>query len=127
MVSFSQVALDAFLNESDDAPFAMLNLIHLDPDGGRERYAEYHQLAKPSLVRYGARILYAGNGLPLLTEGQAKGWDVVLVVQYPNRQAFKSMIADPEYQVAFKVGASAIADIVLQPLTAIDGLASDGK
>ncbi len=122
MVSFSQTALDAFLGESDDSPFAMLNLIQLDPDGGRERYAQYHQLAKPSLARYGARILYAGNGLPVLTEGDLQGWDVVLVVQYPNRAAFKAMIADPEYQVAFQVGASAINDIVLQPLKAIDGL-----
>ncbi|MFK3740889.1 DUF1330 domain-containing protein [Massilia sp. TN1-12] len=122
MVSFSQAALDAFLNEPDDTPFAMLNLIQLDPDGGSERYAEYHRLAKPSLARHGAKILYAGNGLPVLTEGNIKGWDVVLVVQYPNRAAFKAMIGDAEYQVAFKVGASAIADIVLQPLKAIDGL-----
>lgn len=122
MVSFSQAALDAFLGESDDSPFAMLNLIQLDPDGGRERYAQYHALAKPSLARYGARILYGGYGLPVLTQGDIHGWDVVLMVQYPNRAAFKAMIADPEYQVAFKVGASAIADIVLQPMKAVEGL-----
>lgn len=122
MVSFSQAALDAFLDESDDSPFAMLNLIQLDPNGGQARYAQYHRLAKPSLSRYGVKILYGGNGLPVLTAGETKGRDVVLVVQYPNRAAFKAMIADAEYQAAFKVGASAIADIILQPLKAIDGL-----
>jgi hypothetical protein len=33
------------------------------------------------------------------------------------------MVADPEDQVAFRVGVSAIADVILQPLEAIDGLA----
>lgn len=123
MVSFSQAALEAFLGDPSDAPFAMLNLIQLDPDGGRERYEEYHERAKPSLVRYGAKIIFGGNGLPVLTEGAMQGWDVVLVVQYPNRAAFKAMVADLDYQEAFRLGASAISDIVLQPMTSIDGLA----
>jgi len=45
-----------------------------------------------------------------------------VLVQYPRRSAFKDMVGDPEYQVAFKVGAAAIADIVLQPLKHFDQL-----
>jgi uncharacterized protein (DUF1330 family) len=40
----------------------------------------------------------------------------VLLVQYPRRTAFREMVEDPEYQKAFQVGKSALADIVLQPL-----------
>lgn len=122
MVALSHTALDAFLAEDSDSPVVMLNLIRFEPDGGRERYLQYLSMAKPILARFGARILFGGDGLPVLTEGQAQGWDAVVLVQYPRRSAFEAMVADPEYQAAFKVGVSAIADIVLQPLQGIDGL-----
>ncbi len=122
MVSFSPAVFDAFLAEDDDSAVVMLNLIRFEPDGGKQRYLEYLRMAKPILARFGAKILLGGNGLPVLTTGQEKGWDAVVLVQYPRRSAFKDMVADPEYQVAFKVGVSAISDIVLQPLKPDDGM-----
>ncbi|MDE1149795.1 MAG: DUF1330 domain-containing protein [Azospirillaceae bacterium] len=118
----SPAALEAFLTEEDDTEVVMLNLIRFAPDGGRDRYLEYLGMAKPILARFGAKILFGGDGLPALTEGREQGWDTAVLVQYPRRSAFKDMVADPEYQIAFKVGVSAIADIVLQPLKPIDGL-----
>lgn len=122
MVSFSPVAFDAFLTGDDDSAVVMLNLLRFEPDGGRETYLKYLQMAEPILARFGAKILFGGDGLPVLTTGQAQEWDAVVLVQYPRRSAFKNMISDPEYQIAFKVGQAAIADIVLQPLKRIDGL-----
>ncbi len=122
MVSFSPAVFDAFLAEDDDSAVVMLNLIRFEPDGGKQRYLEYLRMAKPILARFGAKILFGGNGLPVLTTGQEKGWDAVVLVQYPRRSAFKDMVADPEYQVAFKVGVSAISDIVLQPLKPDDDM-----
>ncbi len=122
MVSFSPAVFDAFLAEDDDSAVVMLNLIRFEPDGGKQRYLEYLRMAKPILARFGAKILFGGNGLPVLTTGQEKGWDAVVLVQYPRRSAFKNMVADPEYQIAFKVGVSAISDIVLQPLKPDDGM-----
>lgn len=122
MVSFSPVAFDAFLNEDDDSAVVMLNLLRFSPEGGREKYLQYLQMAEPILARYGAKILFGGDGLPVLTTGEAQAWDAALLVRYPRRSAFKNMIDDPEYQLAFQVGAAAVADIVLQPLTPIDRL-----
>jgi len=122
MVSFSPAAFEAFLAGDDDSAVVMLNLLRFEPDGGREKYLEYLQMAKPILARFGAQILFGGDGLPVLTTGQAQGWDAVVLVRYPRRSAFKSMVDDPEYQAAFEIGKAAIADIVLQPLTGIDGL-----
>jgi len=122
MVSFSPAVFDAFLAEDDDSAVVMLNLIRFEPDGGKQRYLEYLRMAKPILARFGAKILFGGNGLPVLTTGQEKGWDAVVLVQYPRRSAFKDMVADPEYQIAFKVGVSAISDIVLQPLKPDEGM-----
>ncbi len=72
--------------------------------------------------RFGATIRFGGDGLSVLTAEPARQWDAVVLVQYPHRSAFKNTIDDPEYQVAFKLGISAIAEIVLQPLKRIDGL-----
>ncbi len=122
MVSFSPAAFDAFLTEDDDSPVVMLNLLRFEPDGGRERYLKYLQMAEPILARFGAKILFSGDGLPVLTTGEAQAWDAVALVQYPRRSAFKAMVDDPDYQAAFKVGQAAIADIVLQPLKRFDSL-----
>jgi len=116
MVAFSSDAYEAFLAEHDETPVVMLNLLRFEPDGGRDRYLQYIAMAKPILARFGARILFGGNGLPVLTEGEAQAWDAVVMVQYPRRSAFNDMVGDLEYQKAFEVGSSAIADIVLQPL-----------
>lgn len=116
MVAFSPDVFANFLAEEDDAPIVMLNLLRFLPDGGRERHREYLQMAEPILARFGARIVFRGDGLAVLTAGDVQGWDAVLLVQYPRRTAFKEMVEDPEYQAAFQVGKSALADIVLQPI-----------
>jgi uncharacterized protein (DUF1330 family) len=122
MVSLSPAAIGAFLAEDDDSAVVMLNLLRFAPDGGRATYLEYIRMAEPILARFGARILFGGDGLPALTTGHAEAWDAAVLVQYPRRSAFKAMIDDPEYQVAFQVGVSAISDIVLQPLKRIDSM-----
>ncbi|SFB63864.1 Uncharacterized conserved protein, DUF1330 family [Rhizobium sp. NFR07] len=116
MVAFSPDVFTDFLAEEDGAPIVMLNLIRFLPDGGHDRHLEYLRMAEPILARFGARILFRGDGLDVLTTGDVKGWDAVLLVQYPRRTAFKEMVEDPEYQAALQVGKSALADIILQPL-----------
>ncbi len=116
MVAFSPAAFEAFLAEDDESPVVMLNLLRFAPDGGRERYLEYLRMAKPILARFSAEILFGGDGLPVLTTGEAQEWDAIVLVQYPRRSTFKTMVDDLEYQKAFKVGQTAIADIVLQPV-----------
>jgi uncharacterized protein (DUF1330 family) len=122
MVSLSPPAIEAFFAGEDGSPVVMLNLIRFDPDGGRERYLDYLQRAEPILARFGANILFGGDGLPVLTTGQAQGWDAVVLAHYPRRSAFRDMVADPDYQLVFKIGASAIAEIVLQPLKPMSAL-----
>ena len=122
MVAFSPDVFEAFMAEQDDTAVVMLNLIRFQPDGGRARYSEYLAMAKPILARFGARILFGGDGLPVLTTGDERGWDAVVLVEYPRRSAFQAMVGDPDYQQAFAVGSAAIADIVLQPLKPSDRL-----
>jgi len=117
MVAFLPDVFAKFLAEEDDAPLVMLNLLGFVPDGGREKHLEYLRMAEPILARFGARIVFRGDGLDVLTTGDVERWDAVLLVQYPRRTTFQEMVGDPEYQLAFQIGKSALADIVLQPLT----------
>ena len=116
MVSLSSDAIGAFLGDERDGPVVMLNLVRFEPDGGRERYLQYLSLAAPILERLGATIVFGGDGLPVLTEGAGDGWDAVVLVRYPSRSAFKALVDDPDYQRVFPTGASALADILLQPI-----------
>jgi uncharacterized protein (DUF1330 family) len=109
--------LKRFLAEDVPGPVVMLNLLRFAP-GGREKYAEYaRHLAGTFLPRYGATVLYAGDGGPALVAEDGQAWDAVVVVRYPDRQAFSRMVADPEYQEVTALRTGALTEAVLQPTT----------
>jgi len=116
MISFTPADLDRFLSEDTGEPVVMLNLLRFRPDGGRERYLEYLNLAGPLVTRYGAEILYAGDGETPLAAESGQAWDAVALVRYLTQRAFADMIADPDYHSADPVRLSALAEAVLQPV-----------
>jgi uncharacterized protein (DUF1330 family) len=116
MIAFPPAELDRFLAEDNGEPVVMLNLLRFRPDGGRDRYVEYLGMAGPLVARYGAEIIYAGDGLRPLAAEPGQDWDVVALVRYPSRRAFADMVADPEYQAADPVRLSALTEAVLQPV-----------
>ena len=88
-------AFDELRRRAAEGPVVMLNLLDFKPDGGAERYREYGEAVAPLLERAGAQVLYAGDASGALIG--PSGWDLVLLVQYPTRQAFLDMITSPEY------------------------------
>jgi uncharacterized protein (DUF1330 family) len=56
---------------------------------------QYRATAKPSMAKYGARMLAGANDAEII-EGEPFGTRVV-VVEFPNREAFHAWYADPEY------------------------------
>ena len=110
-------AFERFLNDDDGQPVVMLNLLRFREDGGRERYAEYLAVATPIVARFGAEIVYVGNGLPALSAEPGQAWDAVALVRYPNRRAFADMAMDADYRdKAAPMREAALAEAVLQPL-----------
>lgn len=92
----------------------MLNLLRFK-EGGRELYARYAEaLEQTFLPRYGAEVLYAGDGSTALVAEEGQAWDAVLIVRYPTRTAFSQMVADPEYQVVTRHRTEALEEAVLQ-------------
>jgi len=97
----------------DDTPVVMVNLLAFKPGGGRERYEAYGETVAPLLERVGGRIVFAGNLAPALL-GNAS-WDLVLLVEYPTRQAFLEMIASREYQAIVQLRTEALLRSELHP------------
>ena len=106
--------LKRFLSEDSGGPVVMLNLLRY-AEGGRELYARYAEaLRETFLPRYGAEVLYAGEGSTALGAESGQQWDAVLVVRYPSRQAFSDMVADPDYQQVTQWRTAALTEAVLQ-------------
>jgi uncharacterized protein (DUF1330 family) len=98
----------------EDAPVVMLNLLAFEPDGGRERYQEYGAAVAPLLDKVGGRIVFMGQPAPPLLGEQS--WDLVVLVQYPTRQAFLDMTSSPEYQAIGHLRTEALARGELHPM-----------
>lgn len=106
--------LKRLLAEDPGGPVVMLNLLRF-ADGGRPLYDEYaRHLSDTFLERYGAEVLYAGTGSTVLAAEPGQEWDAVLLVRYPNREAFSRMVADPEYQQVTSLRTEALTEAVLQ-------------
>ena len=106
--------LKRYLQDDPGGPVVMLNLLRF-ADGGRELYARYAEaLSTTFLPRYGAEVLYAGDGSTALVAEDGQAWDAVLLVRYPSREAFSRMVADPEYQQVTGLRTGALTEAVLQ-------------
>lgn len=117
MLTLMRDELERFLQDDDGQPIVMLNLLRFRPDGGRDRYAEYLAVAGPVVARYGAEIVYVGDGLPALSAEHGQAWDAVALVRYPTRRAFADMTEDPDYRLqAGPMRQSALLEAVLQPI-----------
>ncbi len=98
----------------DGTPVVMLNLLAFKADGGQERYAEYGEAVVPLLEKAGGRVVF--NGAPAAALIGDASWDLVLLVEYPSRQAFLEMIGSPEYREIAHLRSEALTRSELHPL-----------
>ncbi|MFY9396781.1 MAG: DUF1330 domain-containing protein [Desulfomonilia bacterium] len=84
-------------------PFVMVNLLKFSREGrakgedGREAYERYARAVNPLLREVGARLLWLGSVDQVFIGGEADGFDHVMLVEYPSRQAFLRMVSSPGY------------------------------
>lgn len=105
--------LKRYLAEDDGGPVVMLNLLRFRPDG-RASYDRYAREIVPHLERVGGSVVYAGDAGTSLVPADGSGWDAVLLVRYPSRQAFCAMVADEAYQRITHLRTEALEEAVLQ-------------
>ncbi len=113
--------MEAFLARKDDGPVVMLNLLKFKPDGGAESYAQYGAAVAPLLEKTGGRSTYMGAAAELLIG--TEDWDMMLIVEYPTRQALLNMITSDEYRAVQHLRDDAIVRSVL---LATDPVAAPG-
>jgi uncharacterized protein (DUF1330 family) len=111
-------ALAAFSKRAAEGPVYMLNLLEFLPDGGAERYGEYGRAVAPLLEGVGGRPVFAGRPAEsLIGEGR---WDLVIVVEYPTRQAFLDMVSSSDYQAISHLRSEALARSELRAMDSLD-------
>jgi uncharacterized protein (DUF1330 family) len=99
----------AFSHASRGGEVVMLNLLHFsepESQGAGERsgqvaYRDYSDQAVKMVEARGGLVLWMGRPEHVLigdTDGD--GWDLVVLVSYPNRAAFLDMVSSPQYQEA---------------------------
>ena len=103
--------IEALLQADDDgSPIVMINLLRYRaladyPDGfdatpcsGQEAYGRYAAVATQRVASVGGTMLWVGDVRMSVIAPEGEHWDIAALVQYPSRQAFFEMLAQPEYQ-----------------------------
>jgi uncharacterized protein (DUF1330 family) len=124
--------LQRFMENGPDGPIVMLNLLkfrdkaaYADDAGepersGAEAYGVYSETALQKVQGVGGSLFF-GSPAHAAVIGPEDEWDMVALVQYPNRQAFLTMVSDPEYQACAHHRSAALADSRLIPMTSPEG------
>lgn len=106
----------------DNTPILMLNLLRFNPQAsyptdseqspcsGQQAYARYSQTAIKKVRSVGGSVELLANAHVALIAPSDEHWDQMLLVRYPSKQAFLSMISDPEYQAVTIHRTAALAD-----------------
>lgn len=94
----------ALSGDASTTPVVMLNLVKYgvesaDGDGtGRDAYLRYSRGFIPLLKQCGGTILWAGDVTGVaIGDDVGDAWDYAVLVQYPDRAAFVSVMQSAEY------------------------------
>jgi uncharacterized protein (DUF1330 family) len=111
-------ALDVMSKGDADAPVVMLNLLKyrahaveghgVDGLSGEEAYRAYGREFAKLNPRFGGTPIWMGQARNSIIGDE--DWDVVILVRYPTRTKFVTMIKDPDYQKIAPMRAAALAD-----------------
>lgn len=106
------------VSSPDEGPVVMVNLLKFKErtdagEPGRAAYERYGRAVMPFLVEIGAKVLWLGAVRQVFIGADKDRWDEVLLVEYPSRKAFLSMISRPDYMKIHKDREDALEDSAL--------------
>lgn len=90
--------VEALREQVGRGPVVMLNLLKFRQPGGREAMARYGAVSGPLVMRSRGEVVYAGEAGPLVAGREGEDWDTVILVRFPDIEAFIALVADPVYQ-----------------------------
>jgi uncharacterized protein (DUF1330 family) len=96
---------NAFAHDTREGEIVMINLLHFAPSehgpesSGKEAYRDYSDDVVKMVEARGGRVLWTGQPEHVLIgDTEQDGWDLVVLVSYPSREAFIDMVSSPKYQ-----------------------------
>jgi uncharacterized protein (DUF1330 family) len=116
---------------NEESPVVMINLLRYrdraeypqgsdeTPCSGEEAYQRYGALVLPMLGEVGAKLLWRGSVKHIVIGPASEEWDEALLVQYPSRRAFLTMVSRPDYLRAAAHRSAALADSRLIATTTV--------
>jgi uncharacterized protein (DUF1330 family) len=114
----------AFTEWDHDGPVTMINLLRFaERDGaggngestGRDSYRRYGEAVISMVEERGGKVVWSGRPGPLLIGDEHDEWDLVVLVEYPSKEAFLDMVSQPSYQAAHQDRAGGLARSALIP------------
>ncbi|GIT89512.1 DUF1330 domain-containing protein [Roseobacter sp. OBYS 0001] len=117
--SFSKATWEEFKTDQQPGPIQLLNLIRLRDqaeysDGsvstGKSAYRRYSDISAPVFQSLGGTIVWRGGYELTMVGPKSEVWDITFVAEYPNVQAFMSMMKDPSYRDAMIHRQAAVMD-----------------
>jgi len=114
------------VNSTDEGPVVMLNLLKFKAGGGASSYGQYGDAVVKMIEATGGEVLWLGRADQVLIGDPAETWDSVVLVQYPNRQAFVEMTSTREYNEAHEHREAGLERTVVIACTPRVGLGVDG-
>lgn len=115
----SRERFGGFRDLPNEGPIHMLNLVRFRAkakyaDGreatGTEAYAAYGRESGPIFRKLGGRIVWSGDFRFMLIGPEEEVWDACFIAEYPDANAFVSMVKDPDYQKAVIHRTAAVED-----------------
>jgi uncharacterized protein (DUF1330 family) len=118
----SPEAFERFLASATAGPVVMINLLRYrdraayPPEAaatgctGREAYQRYAEVAVSTVAGVGGRVVWMGTVGATVIGPSDETWDDAALVEYPSRDAFLTMVSQPDYQAAVVHRTAALAD-----------------
>ena len=113
-----------------DVSFDMVNILkfkqsatyeHSSDDqehfSGQQAYGEYAKVILPLINKIGGKIIYAGRSDLHFVGDKEQDYDNLVIVRYPSRGAYLSMVNSDAYQAVIKHRIAGLEFRVLNQLT----------
>lgn len=88
--------VEALREQVGPGPVVMVNLLKFRQPEGLAAFGRYGQITAPLIQRQQGEVLYAGRAGPVIAGRE--DWDLVILVRFPDIEAFIGLAADPVYQ-----------------------------
>jgi uncharacterized protein (DUF1330 family) len=99
------------IKNPSDKPVVMLNLLKFKKKGGKKSYVRYIKEAGRFIEEVGGKLLLLSKPKELLNGNET--WDLLMLMKYPSRKSFLTMVNNPEYLKIHRFREEALENAVL--------------